>query len=147
MKQQYMKQVKKELAVTRKQKKEIMRDLDEVFSSALEHGESEKEVIERLGLPKEFVLNFEEQSNNHKQSVIACIIAFVISIISFVLYRVIQVQQPPSGAIGHADAMTNIKIEGLSTIDWPQIILIVGIVAFSVVFFLVCRLVYKNKFK
>ena len=54
MKEQYIKQVEKELSLTRKAKKEVVRDLNEVFASALEHGETEQQVIERLGTPKEF---------------------------------------------------------------------------------------------
>ena len=50
MKEQYIKQVEKELFLPHKVKKEIMRDLNEVFSSALEHGETEQQVIQRLGL-------------------------------------------------------------------------------------------------
>ena len=45
MKEQYIKQVEKELSLTRKAKKEVVRDLNEVFASALEHGETEQQVI------------------------------------------------------------------------------------------------------
>ena len=149
MKQQYIKQVKKELAVTRNQKKEVMRDLDEVFSSALEHGESENEVIERLGTPTEFVSNFNEQTEVQntvkKKRTVSIGIALVISIVSFVLYGIIQLQQPPNGAIGHADAMTNIRVESISAIDIPQAILIIGIIASIFTFYLIIRMVYKNK--
>ena len=61
MKEQYIKQVEKELSLTRKAKKEVVRDLNEVFASALEHGETEQQVIERLGTPKEFAENTAEQ--------------------------------------------------------------------------------------
>lgn len=36
----YIKEVKRELSVPRRAKKEIVRDLEEAFASALEHGES-----------------------------------------------------------------------------------------------------------
>ena len=45
MKEQYIKQVEKELSLTRKAKKEVVRDLNEVFASALEHGETEQQVV------------------------------------------------------------------------------------------------------
>ena len=61
MKEQYIKQVEKELCLPRKEKKEVVRDLNEVFASALEHGETEQQVIERLGTPKEFAENTAEQ--------------------------------------------------------------------------------------
>ncbi len=40
MKEQYIKQVEKELSLPHKAKKEVVRDLNEVFASALEHGET-----------------------------------------------------------------------------------------------------------
>ena len=49
MKEQYIKQVEKELSLPHKAKKEVVRDLNEVFASALEHGETEQQVIQRLG--------------------------------------------------------------------------------------------------
>ncbi len=52
MKEQYIKQVEKELSLPRKMKKEVVRDLNEVFASAMEHGETEQQIIQRLGTPK-----------------------------------------------------------------------------------------------
>ena len=45
-----------------------MRDLNEVFASALEHGETEQQVIERLGTTKEFAENTAEQLGTLEQS-------------------------------------------------------------------------------
>ena len=61
MKEQYIKQVEKELSLPRKMKKEVVRDLNEVFAYALEHGETEQQVIQRLGTPKEFADSTAEQ--------------------------------------------------------------------------------------
>lgn len=61
MKEQYIKQVEKELSLPHKAKKEVVRDLNEVFTSALEHGETEQQVIQRLGTPKEFADSTAEQ--------------------------------------------------------------------------------------
>lgn len=61
MKEQYIKQVEKELHLTRKAKAEVVRDLGEIFASATEHGETEQQVIERLGTPKEFADSTAEQ--------------------------------------------------------------------------------------
>lgn len=59
MKERYIKQVKKEfgLCLSRKKRNEIIRDLNEIFASALEHGETEQQVIERLGTPNDFAKN------------------------------------------------------------------------------------------
>ena len=61
MKEQYIKQVEKELSLPRKMKKEVVRDLNEVFASAMEHGETEQQIIQRLGTPKEFADSTAEQ--------------------------------------------------------------------------------------
>ena len=61
MKEHYIKQVKRELLISRRQKNDVLRDLDEVFTSAMEHGETEQQVIERLGSPKDFAISTEEQ--------------------------------------------------------------------------------------
>ena len=46
MKEQYIKQVEKELSLPRKMKKEVVRDLNEVFASAMEHGETEQQDLQ-----------------------------------------------------------------------------------------------------
>ena len=60
MKEQYIRQVSRALAVPRKQKNDILRDLEEAFASAKEHGETEEQVIERLGEPSEFAAGMSE---------------------------------------------------------------------------------------
>lgn len=52
MKEQYIRQVKKGLILPRSAKAEVVRDLQEIFASAAEHGESEQQVAERLGTPR-----------------------------------------------------------------------------------------------
>ena len=54
MKKQYIRQVRKDLHIPRSAKTEVVRDLQEIFASAAEHGESEQQVAERLGTPREF---------------------------------------------------------------------------------------------
>ncbi len=55
MKEQYLAEVAKRLNVPRSKRKEILRDLSEAFASAAEHGESEEQVVQRLGTPQDFV--------------------------------------------------------------------------------------------
>ena len=45
MRESYIKQVKKALMLSRKKKAEIMRDLQEAFVSASEHGETDQQVL------------------------------------------------------------------------------------------------------
>lgn len=47
MKKQYIRQVRKDLHIPRSAKTEVVRDLQEIFASAAEHGESEQQVAER----------------------------------------------------------------------------------------------------
>ena len=51
MKKQYIRQVRKDLHIPHSAKTEVVRDLQEIFASAAEHGESEQQVAERLGTP------------------------------------------------------------------------------------------------
>ena len=91
MKEQYIKQVEKELSLTRKAKKEVVRDLNEVFASALEHGETEQQVIERLGTPKEFAENTAEQlgidsaAPQKRKGIISSVAALVVAVAAFVI--------------------------------------------------------------
>ena len=61
MREQYIRQVEKELPIPRRAKREVIRDLREIFASALEHGETEQQVIGRLGTPREFAESTAEQ--------------------------------------------------------------------------------------
>ena len=54
MREKYIEQVKRYLVVSRKQKVEVIRDLQEAFASAMEHDETKQQVIERLGSPSDF---------------------------------------------------------------------------------------------
>lgn len=64
MKEKYIKQVSKNLHISNKAKNEIVRDLGEIFDSAIENGETEQRVIDRLGDPKEFAESVSGQENN-----------------------------------------------------------------------------------
>ena len=146
MKEQYIKQVEKELSLTRKAKKEVVRDLNEVFASALEHGETEQQVIERLGTPKEFAENTAEQlgidsaAPQKRKGIISSV-----AVAAFVIYATTQSGKVPDGAIGQADAMTNIQVEGAFGFDASQIILAVGVIAVTIAIIQIIRTVRKNR--
>ena len=96
MKEQYIKQVKKELSLPRKMKKEVVRDLNEVFASAMEHGETEQQIIQRLGTPKEFADSTAEQfgidntKSKKRNGIISTLAALVIAAAAFSVYAVAQ---------------------------------------------------------
>lgn len=133
MKEQYIRQVKRELQVPRKQKHEILRDLEEAFSSALEHGESEKQIIERLGTPREFAISTEEQLGinrfavQKRKQILWLALSSAVALLAFVLFGILQAQKLPANVIGRADAMTSIVLVGGNTINLPALLLGIGI--------------------
>ena len=149
MKERYIKQVEIELALPGKAKKEIVRDLNEVFASALEHGETEQQVIQRLGTPKEFADSAAEQfgvdntAAKKRKDRIYALAACIIAVAALSIYAVAGVRRGPAGAIGQADAATNIQVVG--TFDVLQIILAAGIAAALVAILLTIRSISKNR--
>lgn len=151
MKEQYKKQVEKELALPRKAKKEVMRDLDEVFASALEHGETEQQVIQRLGTPKEFADSTAEQfgvdnaAAKKRKGILSAAAAFLIAGIAFLAYAAARLGKAPEGAIGQANGTTNILVVDGLGFDAAPILLAVGIVAAAAAVLLTIRAVRKRR--
>ena len=148
MKEQYIKQVEKELSLPRKMKKEVVRDLNEVFASAMEHGETEQQIIQRLGTPKEFADSTAEQfgiDNTKSKKRNGIISTLVIAVAAFSVYAVTQSGKVPEGAIGQADATTNIQIEGAFAFDISQILLAIGFAATAIAILLIIRTIHKNR--
>ena len=153
MKEHYIKQVKKELLISRKQKNDVLRDLDEVFTSAMEHGETEQQVIKRLGSPKDFAISTEEQLGidrtalRKRNNIIFIIISIGVSVLAFVLFGTLYLKQLPDGVIGQADAMTNIRINGIGAIDPSLIFLVIGIAAIIVLVVRILKIMCNDRRK
>lgn len=153
MKEQYIKQVEKELHLSHKAKAEVVRDLNEIFTSAAEHGETEQQVIERLGTPKEFADSTAEQfgidnaAPKKRKGIVSSVTALIIAVAAFVIYATTKACKVPNGAIGQADATTNIQVEGAFAFDALQLILIVGIIAAVFAIIQIIRTVRNNKVK
>ena len=151
MNEEYIKQVEKELFLSRKEKKDVMRDLNEVFASALEHGETEQQVIQRLGTPKEFADSIAEQfgidNNNSKRQkgIISALVAFLMAAVAFSIYAVTRLGKALERTIGQADATTNIQIQGALGIDVSQITLAVGFSGAMITILLIIRTIGKNR--
>ena len=151
MKEQYIKQVEKELNLSRKAKTEVVRDLNEIFASAAEHGETEQQVIERLGTPKEFADNTAEQfgidnsAPQKRKGIISSVTSLVVAVVAFVIYATAKSDKLPDVAIGQADAMTNIQVEGTFGFDASQVILVVGIIAVTFAVIQIIRTVRNNR--
>ena len=150
MNEEYIKQVEKELFLSRKEKKDVMRDLNEVFASALEHGETEQQVIQRLGTPKEFADSIAEQfgidNNNSKRQkgIISALVAFLMAAVAFSIYAT-RLGKALERTIGQADATTNIQIQGAWGIDVSQITLAVGFSGAMIAILLIIRTIGKNR--
>lgn len=114
MKEKYIQEVKKRLCVPRKQRDEIIRDLLEAFESAAEHGQTEAELIERLGAPQSYADNIHEQlglpsSKRQKREGILPIAAAAAIGAGFWIR---MLRSFPEDAIGQADAATSIQVLG-----------------------------------
>ena len=136
MKQQYIRQVKKALNLPREQKAEVLRDLDEAFASALEHGETERQVIERLGTPDEFADSIHEQlgiacpDRRGRKRRICIALTALVSAIAFSIAFFMRVERPAQNIIGQADAMTNMQIVG-SGVDMFWLMIALGCIALA----------------
>jgi len=135
MKEKFIKEIRKELVVSAKKKKEIIRDLEEAFASASEHGENEQQIIERLGLPKEFADNVHEQLGLNPDKIkrartklkIAGTLLFALAAACAGLF--LYIRRVPADIIGQADAMTHISING-NALSFSTILLSIGGIAF-----------------
>lgn len=151
MKEQYLKKVKKELNLPRRAKREVMRDLNEIFASASEHGETEQQVIERLGTPKEFADSTAEQFGidnaalKNRKGIISSVAVLIAAIAAFMIYAVAQIGKGPENAIGQAEAATTIQIVGTPGFDASQILLAIGFASAFIAVLLIIRIIRRNK--
>lgn len=133
MKEQYIRQVEKELKVPRNRKREILRDLQEAFASALEHGETEAQVIQRLGGAKEFAHNAAEQfgvdlaARKKRNGILVSVAAAALGAVAFGAYGAARLQSGPEGVIGQGNAMTNIQVVGPLDVNVENLLLAAGI--------------------
>ena len=150
MKENYIRRVKRELFLPRVKRNEIIRDLREIFSSALEHGETEERVIERLGSPRNYADGIQEQfgincaQRRKRRACIqigAALAAALAALAAGILLRFLRV---PENMIGQASAVTTIQVNG-SAVDLQAILLLFGAAALATVIFLIARYAAKNQ--
>lgn len=119
-KEKYIKAVKRKLNVPDDLKSSVLEELSETFDSAKEHGESETDLIRRLGTPKDFADDVmknadltEEQKKCVKQrkNIFKLIIAFVIGAAILTGYFIFR-RMSMGNVIGYADTSTNIQVVG-----------------------------------
>lgn len=150
MKHQYKKRVEKCLNVSRKAKMEVLRDLGEAFASALEHGETEQQVIDRLGAPEDFAKSVQEQfavsctGAREWKSRSGIVAAILISVIAFAAAFLIRMSRLPKGVIGQADAATTIRIAG-GGVDLFLLTILLGSIALAAAICLVIHDMQKER--
>lgn len=119
-KEKYIKAVKRKLSVPDDLKSSVLEELREAFDSAKEHGESEIDLIKRLGTPKEFVKDVIKSADlttkqkkciKQRKNIIRVIIAFIIAAAAFTGYYIYQ-RMSMGNVIGYADSSTNIQVMG-----------------------------------
>ena len=120
MKKQYIRSVNRTLVCSARQKKEILRDLEEIFTSAADHEETEAEVIERLGSPENYAMAAEEGMGVNRKTVLrrrallGILPPAILTPVLFLLYKSARPfsyhEQMSVGIIGGADGPTSILI-------------------------------------
>ena len=77
--------------------------------------------------------------------IISTLATLVIAVAAFSVYAVTQSGKVPEGAIGQADATTNIQIEGTFAFDISQILLAIGFATTAIAILLIIRTIHKNR--
>lgn len=121
MKNRYIEQVLRLLPASRREKREIARDLEEAFSSARENGETEAKLIERLGSPEEFaerVAGPDAAARRKRRAQLQFAGLLAAALACFVIFWLALALRPPETVIGGADSMTRIRVEGAFDPIW-----------------------------
>ena len=126
MKEQYIRQVKHHLTLPRRQKREVLRDLEEIFASALEHGESESQVIARLGDPENYARSVEGPLDKRRggAAIVGLAVSCVVCVGAVALFLSTLHLWVPQDAIGYAQGSTSIQIAG--GFDLSPLLLVLG---------------------
>ena len=115
MKQEYIQQVGRALPLPGKQKREVLRDLEELFASAREHGESEAQVLDRLGSPEEYAKEVLAQTGyapRPGKAALGLALSALVCGVCLALFLWSQSGRLPEDAIGGAVSSTNIQVSG-----------------------------------
>lgn len=144
--QTYIRRVKRALILPRRQKAEILRDLSEIFTSAREHGESDAQIIARLGAPELFAREAQAPFGDayaRRRAALewALAAAFILAALFMLLAALSRPADP--AIIGGADAMTAIAVS--SPVNARLIETIAGIAALAAAALLMLRRLLKKR--
>lgn len=149
MRRRYIRRVERALRLSDEEKHEIIRDLQEIFTSAAEHGETEEQVIARLGSPKEYVHQIHEQLGKmeeirqRRKARIQIGILWLLAALLFLAGGIPLYLRTPAHVIGQADAMTQIQLSG-SWIDPAWVWMLLGVLALAAGIYLWIRHLRKR---
>ena len=146
MKQEYIQQVGRALPLPGKQKREVLRDLEEIFASAAEHGESEAQVISRLGTPAEYAKEVLAQTGfvpKPGKAALGLALSTLVCGVCLALFVWSQSGRLPENAIGGAAGSTNIQVAG--GVDLSPLLLVLAAVGLMGAVFFVLWLLRKRK--
>ena len=125
---EYIRQVERNLRLPRGKKREVLRDLREIFDSAREHGESDAAVIDRLGPAAAYADTVSAPLGGKRRAgfaLPAAVLALAVALIA--VFLAAQAGRPPENVIGQADAMTQIRVTGGA--DLAPVFLAAGLLA------------------
>lgn len=145
--QTYIRRVKRALILPRRQKAEILRDLSEIFTSAREHGESDAQIIARLGAPELFAREAQAPFGceyARRRAVVEWALAVMLILAALFMLLLLALSRPADPSIiGGADAMTAIVVS--SPVDARLIETIIGIAALAAAILLMLRRIFKKR--
>ena len=146
MKQEYIQQVGRALPLPGKQKREVLRDLEELFASAAEHGETEAQVISRLGTPAEYAKEVLAQTGfapKPGKAALGLALSALVCGVCLALFLWSQSVRLPEDAIGGAMGSTGIQVAG--GVDLSPLLLVLAAVGLMGAVFFVLWLLRKRK--
>ena len=126
MREQYLRAVRRLLP--RKVRQAVVRDLEERFDAAADHGESEADVIDRLGPAAAYADTVSAPLGGKRRAgfaLPAAVLALAVALIA--VFLAAQAGRPPENVIGQADAMTQIRVTGGA--DLAPVFLAAGLLA------------------
>ena len=154
MKDKYISKVLKFIQAPRYRKQEIARDLNEAFSSAVEHGETCEQVIERLGPAEEYAKNICSElglplKKGTTWFLITGLCLLVGGVILIALYAFITplIMEPNASLsiIGGADGPTQVYVSSPTDITVTMLLLILGVAAVIISVIFIIKYVRSRK--
>ena len=102
-----------------------------------------RNILDELSTAEQF--GIDNASSKKRKGIISALVALIVAVVAFSIYAVTRLGKAPEGAIGQADATTNIQIESALGFDVLQIILAVGFAAAVIAVLLIIRTIHKNR--